>query len=109
MWNDEKIYNTARDVASRELRFIAIKEALIQMRNEDERGLEKAQRRIVELESFDAASKVTIEKMALHINAQGTRIAELEAQLAAALDTIERATWCEVCGLPAAHCRENHW
>lgn len=80
MWDDEKIYNTAREAASRELRFIAIKETLIQMRNEDEREMGKAQ----------------------------MRIAELEAQLAAALATIERATWCEVCGLPAEHCRENH-
>lgn len=70
--------------------------------------LDAARDRIAELESFDAASKMTIEKMALHINAQGAHIAELEAQLAAALATIERATWCEVCGLPAAHCRENH-
>lgn len=36
------------------------------------------------------------------------RITELEEQLAAALATIERATWCDVCGLPAEHCRENH-
>ena len=36
------------------------------------------------------------------------RIAELEEQLAAALATIERATWCDVCSLPAEHCRENH-
>lgn len=36
------------------------------------------------------------------------RVAELETQLAAALATIERATWCEVCGMPAARCRENH-
>lgn len=42
------------------------------------------------------------------LEAQGARIAELEAQLAAALATIERATWCEACGLPAEHCRENH-
>ena len=36
--------------------------------------------------------------------AEDDRIAELEAHLA----TIERATWCEVCGMPAEHCRENH-
>lgn len=70
--------------------------------------LAQLRERITELEFFDAASKVTIEKMALHINAQGARIAELEAQLAAALATIERTTWCEVCGMPAEHCRENH-
>lgn len=33
---------------------------------------------------------------------------ELEAQLAAARAMIERVAWCEVCGMPAAHCRENH-
>lgn len=70
--------------------------------------LDAARDRIAELKSFDAASKVTIEKMALYINAQSTRIAELEEQLSAALATIERATWCDVCGLPAKHCRENH-
>ncbi len=26
----------------------------------------------------------------------------------AQLATIERATWCDVCSLPAEHCRENH-
>lgn len=71
-------------------------------------NFKQTQARIAELESFDAASKVTIEKMALYINAQSTRIIELEAQLAAALATIERATWCDVCSLPAEHCRENH-
>lgn len=149
MWDDEKIYNTARDVASRELRFIAIKEALLQMRNEDERELvecaksnlatmarcgdlsrelEKAQRRIdaakariAELEAklfeigiaaldvaFLRKTVVTLESqhdvdMRL-VEAKDDRIAELEAQLAAALATIERATWCEVCGSGESPC-----
>lgn len=42
------------------------------------------------------------------LNKKDARIAELEAQLAAALATIERAAWCEQCNLPAEHCRENH-
>lgn len=40
--------------------------------------------------------------------AQHDKIAWLQAQLAAALATIEQAAWCEQCGLPAEHCRENH-
>jgi len=39
---------------------------------------------------------------------QSARIVELEAQLAAALATIESAAWCEQCNLPYEHCRENH-
>ena len=36
------------------------------------------------------------------------RIAELERQLTAAIATIEQAAWCNECGLPIDHCRENH-
>ena len=112
MWDDKKIDNAARDVASRELRFIAIKETLIQMRNEDERELvecaksnlatmarcgdlsrklEKAQRRIDAAEE-SANQQCTIRYMVQdELDAAKARIAELEAQLAAALATIERA------------------
>lgn len=108
MWDDEKIYNTARDVAVRELRFIAIKEALLQMRNEDERELvECAKSNLATMARCGDLSR-ELEKAQRRIDAAKARIAELEAQLAAALATIERATWCEVCGLPAQHCRENH-
>ena len=101
MWDDEKIYNTARDAASRELRFIAIKETLIQMRNEDEREL-------VECAKSNLATMARCGDLSRELEKAQRRITKLEAQLAAALATIERATRCEVCGMPAAHCRENH-
>lgn len=109
MWDDDKIYNTAREAASRELRFIAIKEALLQMRNEDERELGKAQMRITELETENvrlaylaAKSSDACGTFAKERNDARRRIAELEAQLAAALATTEQAAWCDV------RSRENH-
>lgn len=81
MWDDEKIYNTARDVASRELRFIAIKEALLQMRNEDERELVECAKSNLEMMARCGELSRELEKAQRRIAAAEARIAELEAQL----------------------------
>ena len=64
-------------------------------------ALERAHERITELE-------VKLQQFMDYTGGRENLIVQLEFQLTAALATIERATWCEQCNLPAEYCRENH-
>jgi predicted nucleic acid-binding Zn-ribbon protein len=81
--------------------------------NEDTVNARLAQlrERIAELETENVRLAYLAAKSSAACNDARRQVAELEAQLAAALITIDRATqaaWCDGCGLPADQCRENH-